>query len=356
MLPGGMIAAGGGASGPSGGTRLVNIESSVQNQERSKGESGGDTGTDENCQFLDPQNSLDFEDCQPVKAPRRDRWRGLRHDTAGFLEADRLQREAVDGCGLVYDVWCHKKCGARVGVLWSCRNRWCGDCFRAWAGKAVEELRAELAGYQAPKHLVLSIRAAGLGELRAGWKLLDKSFRNLRRCKLWKGKVRAWVQARGLTFSRGRWHVHLHVAVDADYMPHLELKAAWVKASGGAGGAAGVQINAARDRRGLAVELVKGTKGDFKRLRQALRGRPVLWGELVLGCRGLRWYSPGGRRPKRAERPPCCCPRCGDEFNIHAWDSSRATADEYAAATLGPSWKDYFDGFARGAPVEMESD
>jgi len=354
---GGGLDDGTGAVGPSGSTRVLTTESSVQFEGIFPVEESDGRESDANCHSDDSENSLDFENCQPPRPPRRDRWRGLKQDTAGFLDASRLQREAVEGCGTIYTVWLHKKCGARVGTLWTCKNRWCPDCFRAWAGAAVEELRAELAGFKAPKHLVLSIRAAGLGELRAGWKLLDKGFRNLRRSKLWKGKARGWVQARGLTFSRGRWHVHIHVAVDADYMPHLELKAAWVKASGGAGGPAGVQINAARDLRGLAVELVKGTKGDFKRLRQQLKWRPVLWGELVLGCRGLRWYSPGGKRPpKREERPPCCCPRCGDEFNIHAWDSSRATAEEYAEATLGPCWKDYFDGFARGSPVEMGAD
>lgn len=352
-LPG-VPAAGGGASvGPLGCTRVLDIETTVQLGASFPVETGGEAENDVFCHL---QNPLDFEDCQPVKPARRDRWRGLKQDADGFLAADRLQREAVDGCGAVYDVWLHKQCGARVGVLWRCRNRWCPDCFRSWAGAAITEIRADLAGMTAPKHLVLSIRAAGLGQLRAGWKLLDDSFRRLRRCKLWKQKARSYVQARGLTFSKGKWHVHLHIAVDADYMPHLDLKAAWIKATGGAGGAAGVQINVARDRRGLAVELLKGTKGDFKRLRQVLRGRPILWGELVLGCRGLRWYSPGGKRKAKPEKPPCCCPRCGAEFSIKQWEQTRATAEEYAAATLGVCWKDYYDGFARGAPLEMESD
>lgn len=207
---------------------------------------------------------------------------------------------------------------------------------------------------KAPKHLVLSIRTVGIGELKEGWKLLDRSFRELRRAKLWKGKVQSYVQARGLTFSKGRWHIHLHIALDSDYLPHQELKAAWVKATKGAGGPEGVQINAARDRKGLGVELVKGTKGDFRQLRRALKDHPILWGELVLGCRGLRWWSPGGRRrTKRPDPPPCCCPRCGDPFSGRSgWESWRASAEEFKGETMGACWKDYFEGFARGSPIE----
>lgn len=64
---------------------------------------------------------------------------------------------------------------------------------------------------------------------------LQESFKQLRRLELWKRNVRAGAAIIEIKVAKsGDWNVHLHILVDADYIPQPLLCAAWKACTGGA--------------------------------------------------------------------------------------------------------------------------
>jgi hypothetical protein len=84
-----------------------------------------------------------------------------------------------------------------------------------------------------PKHLVLAMPNVPMGKLSEGIRELWAAFARLRRMPIWK-LVRGAVAALEVTLNEGArsWHPHLHIILDAPYLPWDKLMSAWKQASG----------------------------------------------------------------------------------------------------------------------------
>ena len=63
--------------------------------------------------------------------------------------------------------------------------------------------------------------------------LLLKSFRRMRKTKLWCRYVSGGAFVVEVTGEPGNWHVHLHVIIYNSYFPHKQLSALWNRSGGG---------------------------------------------------------------------------------------------------------------------------
>jgi len=116
-----------------------------------------------------------------------------------------------------------------------CRCRCCPICAPFRARRTSERIRDALAGVDQLRHIVLTLPSTD-GPLKDQLDHLTASFRRLRQTKTWKQSQLGSLATIQITLPEksGRWHPHLHILASGEYLPHAELKAAWMKCSGGA--------------------------------------------------------------------------------------------------------------------------
>lgn len=109
-----------------------------------------------------------------------------------------------------------------------CRDRLCPLCSRLRGQQVRHRVRHLVQRANSVRFVTFTIPRTeeGLGERID--KLL-KAFSDLRRRKFWKGLVKGGLFV--IETTRGQrgehWHVHLHVLVEGEFMPHASLKAEW---------------------------------------------------------------------------------------------------------------------------------
>lgn len=133
-----------------------------------------------------------------------------------------------------------------------CRERLCPRCQRVRASKWAERVRPLLEKLEAggeflnfktgelekrgpsPAKFLTLTQVSKPGEsLRAALRRFNEHFRALYLHEEWKSRVRGYVAAREVTWTKKKcWHFHVHVLADFDYWPQREISALWHSITG----------------------------------------------------------------------------------------------------------------------------
>lgn len=127
---------------------------------------------------------------------------------------------------------------------------------------------------------------------------LKNAFRRLRQRVLWrKVKWGAAVIEIKRNPNSGEWHPHLHILVDAKFIPQEQLSSAWLAVTGDS---SIVDIRAVKDRRAAVNEIAKYASKpcSFQNLRDSLLAGATLY-EAIDGRRLLIIF---GDWPKHMDR------------------------------------------------------
>lgn len=118
--------------------------------------------------------------------------------------------------------------GAAVVCESRCKSRLCPRCNYIRSRRVLAKAIAILARCDQPKMLTLTLRSTD-DPLRDQITRLTRSFKELRRSKLWKGEVSggAYVIEVTRNHATGRWHPHLHAIIDANYIAQSALADRW---------------------------------------------------------------------------------------------------------------------------------
>jgi len=106
-----------------------------------------------------------------------------------------------------------------------CRSRWCKPCAAARAAALADAIRLRLSG-RTFRFLTLTLRSSAT-PLSDQIDRLTRSFRELRRQKLWRETVIGSIAVIELTRSNGCWHPHLHVLMTGLYVDQKALAERW---------------------------------------------------------------------------------------------------------------------------------
>lgn len=111
-----------------------------------------------------------------------------------------------------------------------CRSRMCPYCGKGRAAKLQVSLYHLIQKMKAPKHLTLTYRSND-DPLGVQLKKLKYAFKRLRNTADWKKKVTGGVFTVEVTRNAdtGRWHPHMHIVIDSEYLPQKRLVFLWSK-------------------------------------------------------------------------------------------------------------------------------
>lgn len=188
-----------------------------------------------------------------------------------------VQSTGIEGCGRrASRINCCSQCvgvgssasGLPAVQIFRCRDRLCQICTRYRSIAAEDRILTLLKSMASPKFLTLTLADDGQ-PLQQRLDRIVAAFRDLRRRQVWLSNVRGCVAA--IEMTRGaedrHWHVHLHVLIDAEYVPQAVLSSEWQAVTGDS---YIVDIRAVPDGRRAAKYLAKyAAKGcDISKLDQ----------------------------------------------------------------------------------------
>lgn len=109
-----------------------------------------------------------------------------------------------------------------------CRLRWCPLCSRSRAGFIAAQVKEWLSGTHRPKMLTLTIKHTNR-DLIAQIDHIYSSFRGMRRTKWWKDLCYGGIWFFQVTYNpkTGCWHPHIHILLDSEFIPYLEIRQKW---------------------------------------------------------------------------------------------------------------------------------
>jgi len=186
------------------------------------------------------------------------------------------------------------------------------------------------------------------------------SFKRLRQVKAWKRRITAGWYAWGLTIDRRNrtYHAHIHIAADFIYWDKEELRAAWIKAGARSGLIpkltenglfVSTGISQCKDYDHLADELLKGTRGDWGRIKSYVersRKNAEQLGEILEAFRNRAWIRRLGKVKPKEEKPKALCPRCREKLAKYNWECYSLSRDELDHSRVyGPFWADFYKRF-----------
>lgn len=120
----------------------------------------------------------------------------------------------------------------------NCNDRFCTPCaltrasiIRRNLAAILQQRRSEAISPQTITHrfLTLTVKTTPSEPLRGTLDNLAKWFKRLRSSKIWRKCVRGGAAVLELKYNDppGRWHPHLHIVIEGNYIPHEELKQTW---------------------------------------------------------------------------------------------------------------------------------
>lgn len=219
-------------------------------------------------------------------------WAPLRRridDSFGRIHINERRRYAFRGCGT--DPWVYQCVENpeeyRVKAAW-CHDRFCQVCAGQRSRHIASVILAKI-GDVKPLMITLTLCDTSNG-LRDALKRLMVSFRLLRETEIWKRKIRggAWFLEVKYSSRSARWHPHIHIIADGDYLPGTELTGAW---SAITGDSFHTDITREHDHGKIGGYC---TKYASKPLNPSFSGDPALLDEAILACVGKRLCSTFG--------------------------------------------------------------
>jgi Replication protein len=220
----------------------------------------------------------------------------------------------VGACGKFWTFYVCHECGQFCYLAkFRCGHRLCAQCGRKRVYRLLESLGGVLNEIKNPKLLTVSLRSRPCGELADSLRELWAAFARLRHRAIWK-KVNGSIVSLEITYNPGSlsFHPHLHILLDADYIPWVALHAAWVQVSHGCGNAVYIQ----KCRTGWQRELIKYVTKvadllqDLEALREFLRATK---GKRFIRTYGTL-YNAGAEREDVSEVPVCS--GCGAPMHL----------------------------------------
>lgn len=137
-------------------------------------------------------------------------------------------------CRTAWRIMWNKVLETTITVSNSCGLRWCPQCAQARANWLSHQVRAWYTTARKPKLLTLTLRH-NTSPLRDQISFLYRCFRRLRLAKFMSSRIRGgiwFLQVKWIRESDG-WHPHIHALLDAEFIPHAEIKARWAKLTKG---------------------------------------------------------------------------------------------------------------------------
>jgi len=125
---------------------------------------------------------------------------------------------------------CCESCGHSKYVVYHCGNRICPVCSWKVSRDRARYSEAMLQNMQYPKFITLTM-PTWTRDPRDGIKFLRAAFTKLRGQKIWRPVVGGCYQIE-LKSKENGWHIHLHILMDAPYMPKEKIFSAWKKILG----------------------------------------------------------------------------------------------------------------------------
>jgi len=200
-----------------------------------------------------------------------------------WVEGNPKRLDRWDRCGqgamILQDAKNEKHYSLRSMI---CRDRFCPTCSSERARSIARNLLKKIED-RPHRFITLTVRH-GEERLEDLINKLMRSFKELRRTKLWKKKVDGG--AAFLEIKRGNgWHPHLHLVCVGDYIDHAELRREWLRITKDS---SIVDIRLIREPRKTASYVAKYASkplspsviNDPAALREAIRtlpGRKLLW-------------------------------------------------------------------------------
>lgn len=113
-----------------------------------------------------------------------------------------------------------------------CHDRFCVPCAVVRARRMRDAAIALVAGR--PMSFITLTLKGEHDDLSTTIDRLFSGFKTLRKSKLWTAAVRGGVAFLETKWSptKTRWHTHLHIIADCDFIPQPDLSAEWLKATG----------------------------------------------------------------------------------------------------------------------------
>jgi len=216
---------------------------------------------------------------------------------------------AIAGCSRTWLVAVPLQSGAagksRPVPTDQCRERLCPRCQRVRARKWAERVRPLLEhldeGEGRPAKFLTLTQVSRPGEsLRASLRRFNAHFRALYLHPEWKSRVRGYVAAREVTWTKKKcWHFHVHVLADFEYWPQKDISALWHSITGDS-----YIVDVRAVKRGSEREAIKYPI-------KFIGVPPSKVVELVESTAGVRMISIGGEWRKHlrvADMEPQDCP------------------------------------------------
>lgn len=203
-------------------------------------------------------------------------------------------------------------CGGHVVVRETCKSLWCVECAGRRAGNVRRMIESEASTWKRAAHITLTMPS--VWSLKSMCDTVQRRFRAVRRTRLWKRCVGRGFWSLGVSFrADAGWHVHIHVGADLlHFLPVKQLAGLWKLGS--------CTVNL-RPANVVAAELAKGTKGDWKRLRQQAATGVLDKGEVEAGLHKTRMWGAFGGASLDAGRPTAACPHCKVPFVWREWSA-----------------------------------
>lgn len=146
------------------------------------------------------------------------------------VEAPVSRVQRFDYCGrdaFVYGLWNEGQL-RDVQVRGSCcRDRFCLVCGRIRSQQWASKVRKVLAGEKPALFITLTMGGNSNEPLAAKLDRLIQGFRALRSVPLWSRRIRGGVGFLEVKWTGKRWHPHLHLIADGDYLDQGQLSDAW---------------------------------------------------------------------------------------------------------------------------------
>jgi hypothetical protein len=237
-----------------------------------------------------------------------------------------------------------KDCQETRYILHKCGHRLCPICSYHVSRLRADFLRKISAKLSHPKLITLTIPTQG-DDYEAGFKMIVGAFRKLRHDKLFRA-IKGGAYSYEVVPHESYYHIHLHLLVDAPFIPHTILFAAWRRMLGCQ--YASVNIKAATSD--AAREYV--TKYAAK--NHAISTDPDLIWKLYAAIKGRRLFGTFGSwynvkmddNPTVDDRAPKAgvCPCCGSSTGFF-W------IRHGGFVFGGDAWRDMESAYTRGRPI-----
>ncbi|MCK4302745.1 MAG: protein rep [Candidatus Eisenbacteria sp.] len=233
-------------------------------------------------------------------------------------------------------------------VPFHCRSRVCPVCSAKTSRLRASFLEALSAEMAYPKFLTLTMQR-WTADPRDGIDFLRGAFTRLRRSRLFR-KVKGGAYQIELLRKPDGWHIHIHVLMDAPYIPYQKIFSAWRRLVGGYPPQVHIEVAATQAQRSYICKYTTKSVAYEGNLDDVVAWYLATQARRLFGTFG-DWYNvklEDFLNPDDGPPPKPACPRCGSTGTI-------VYARDGPFALGGECWLEYRSTVLRDLPFERPS-